>query len=160
MPTERSEYIMKQLDINIAKTLTYSGTLPLIGSVILLYFPTLLPLAELDGAFIASTYSAIIISFLCGIHWAAYLYFTDRCPRNLLIISNVVALLAWVSLLTTPQLAITLLHIFCFVCLFGLDMKLRSADIHAEWFIHLRRNASIIVVICLLLIAGAVQGHG
>ena len=151
---------MKQLDINIAKKLTYSGTLPLIGSVILLYFPTLLPWADLDGAFIASTYSAVIISFLCGIHWAAYMFFTDRCPRNLLIISNVVALLAWVSLLARPQLAITFLHIFCFVCLFGLDMKLRRADIHAEWFLHLRRNASIIVVICLLLIAGAVQGRG
>jgi len=157
MPAKRSENIMKQLDIKIAKALTYSGTLPLIGSVILLYFPTLLPMAGLDGAFIASTYSAVIISFLCGIHWAACLFFTDRCPRNLLVTSNVVALLAWVSLLATQQLAITLLHIFCFVYLFGLDMKLRSAGIHAEWFFRLRRNASIIVVICLLLIAGAVQ---
>lgn len=82
---------MKQHDITLANALTYSGTLPLIGSVITLYFPV----AGLDGALIASTYSAVIISFLCGIHWATYLFFAERCPRNLLITSNIVALLAW-----------------------------------------------------------------
>ena len=151
---------MKQLDITVANTLTYSGTLPLIGSVILLYFPTMiapaLPLAGLDGAVIASTYSAVIISFLCGIHWAAYLFFADRCPRNLLIISNIVALLAWVSLLLANQLAAALLQAACFVFLLGLDVRLRDAGIYPEWFFRLRRNATLIVVICLLLIAAAV----
>jgi len=140
---------MKQLDITIAKTLTYSGTLPLIGSAVILYFPV----AGLDGAFIASTYSAVIISFLCGIHWAAYLFFADRCPRNLLITSNIVALLAWVSLLTTNQLSTALLQILCFGYLLAMDLKLRDAGILAEWFFRLRRNATIIVVLCLLLIA-------
>jgi hypothetical protein len=151
---------MKQLDINIANTLTYSGTLPLIGSVILLYFPMMiapaLPMAGLDGAVISSTYSAVIISFLCGIHWAAYLFFSDRCPRYLLIISNIVALLAWVSLLLSHQLAAALLQAACFIFLLGLDVWLRDAGIYAEWFFRLRRNATLIVVICLLLIAAVV----
>jgi hypothetical protein len=149
--------IMKQLDINIANMLTYSGTLPLIGSAVLLYFPmmvpTALPMAGLDAALIASAYSAVIISFLCGIHWAAYLFFADRCPRHLLIISNVIALLAWLSLLLGNQLATTLLQAGCFVFLLAMDVKLRNAGIHAEWFFRLRRNATIIVVICLVLIA-------
>jgi len=140
---------MKQLDITIAKTLTYSGTLPLIGSAVILYFPV----AGLDGAFIASTYSAVIISFLCGIHWAAYLFFADRCPRNLLITSNIVALLAWVSLLAVNQLTTGLLQILCFGYLLALDFKLRDTGILADWFFRLRRNATIIVVLCLLLIA-------
>jgi hypothetical protein len=150
---------MKQFDIILANTLTYSGTLPLIGSAIILYFPV----AGLDGAFIASTYSAIIISFLCGIHWAAYLFFADRCPRNLLITSNVVALLAWGSLLAANQLAIgqltinqvgtTLLQILCFLYLLALDFQLHKAGIFADWFFRLRRNATIIVVICLLIVA-------
>jgi hypothetical protein len=155
-----TRYFMKQLDITVANTLTYSGTLPLIGSVILLYFPTMiapaLPMAGLDGAVIASTYSAVIISFLCGIHWAAYLFFADRSPRNLLIISNIVALLAWVSLLLANQLAAALLQAACFVFLLGLDVRLRDAGIYTEWFFRLRRNATLIVVICLLLIAAAV----
>jgi hypothetical protein len=155
-----TRYFMKQLDITVANTLTYSGTLPLIGSVILLYFPTMiapaLPMAGLDGAVIASTYSAVIISFLCGIHWAAYLFFADRSPRNLLIISNIVALLAWVSLLLANQLAAALLQAACFVFLLGLDVRLRDAGIYTERFFRLRRNATLIVVICLLLIAAAV----
>jgi len=155
-------HTMKQQDITVANTLTYSGTLPLIGCVFLMYFPmmlpTALPVSGLDGAFIATTYSAVIISFLCGIHWAAYLFFTNRCPRYLLIISNIVALLAWVSLLLGNQLAAALLQVACFVFLLGLDVKLRNAGIHAEWFFRLRRNATIIVVICLLLIASVHNG--
>ncbi|MDP3515963.1 MAG: DUF3429 domain-containing protein [Pseudohongiella sp.] len=145
-------HTMKQRDIIVANTLTYSGTLPLIGSVILLQFPTLLPMAGLDAALIASTYSAVIISFLSGIHWAAYLFFADRCPRHLLIRSNVVALLAWVSLLTGNQLTTSLLQILCFLYLLALDSKLRDAALLAEWFFRLRRNATLIVVSCLLLI--------
>lgn len=90
--------IMKQLDIPVANLLAYSGTLPLVGSVILLYLPMMipatLPVVGLDSALVASTLSAVIVSFLCGIYWAAYLFFKDKCPRFLLIISKVVALLA------------------------------------------------------------------
>lgn len=143
---------MKQSDITLANALTYSGTLPLIGSALILGFPV----AGLDGAFIASAYSAVIISFLCGIHWAAYLFFSEKCPRNLLITSNVVALVAWVSLLTSNQLTITLLQVLCFLYLLALDLKLRDAGILADWFFRLRLNATIVVVVCLLLIAGAV----
>ena len=147
---------MKQRDITVANALTYSGTLPLIASVIMLSFPTAIPIAGLDGAVIASTYSAVIISFLCGIHWAVALFFADRYPRYLLISSNVVALLAWASLLATNQLATTLLQLVCFLYLLVLDVKLRNAGILAEWFFRLRRNATMIVALCLLLIAATV----
>ena len=53
---------MKQRQITLAKILTYSGTLPLIASVLSIYFP----LAGFDSALIATSYAAIIISFLCG----------------------------------------------------------------------------------------------
>lgn len=148
---------MKQSDITLANALTYSGTLPLIGSAILPGFPV----TELDAAFIASTYGAIIISFLCGIHWAVYLFFADKCPRNLLITSNIVALLAWGSLLAANYLLIDpmgtlLVQALCFLYLLVLDWQLHKAGILADWFIRLRRNATAIVVICLLVIAGAV----
>ncbi|MDO9520309.1 MAG: DUF3429 domain-containing protein [Pseudohongiella sp.] len=144
---------MKKFDITVANILTYCGTLPLIGSVIILFFPMAVPMAGLDGAFIASTYSAVIISFLCGIHWAAYLFFAEKCPRNLLISSNVVALLAWVSLLTSNQLTTTLIQVLCFLYLLALDLKLRDTGILADWFFRLRRNATIVVVLCLVIIA-------
>ncbi|MBU2099146.1 MAG: DUF3429 domain-containing protein [Gammaproteobacteria bacterium] len=149
---------MKQFDITLANTLTYSGTLPLIGSVILL----VVPMAGLDAALIASTYSAVIISFLCGIHWAAYLFFADRCPRNLLMTSNMVALLAWGSLLAANyvminQMGTLLLQALCFLYLLVLDWQLHKAGVLADWFIRLRRNATLIVVMCLLILAAGHQ---
>lgn len=139
---------MKQSQITLAKILTFSGTLPLIASAITRY----LPVAVWDSALIAKTYSAVIISFLCGIHWAVYLFFAEKCPRNLLITSNVIALLAWVSLLFTHPLVTVLLQSLCFLYLLTLDLKLRDAGIIPEWFYSLRRNATIIVVLCLAAI--------
>jgi hypothetical protein len=141
---------MNKNQITLAKTLTYSGTLPLIASVIARY----LPLAELNSTLIAETYSAIIISFLCGIHWAIYLFFAEKCPRNLLITSNMVALLAWASLLVRDQSIALLLQALCFLYLLTLDLKLRDAGIVSQWFYQLRRNATVIVVLCLVMLAG------
>ena len=130
---------------SLAKILTYSGTLPLVASVVAIYFH----IAGHDSTLIARTYSAIIISFLCGIHWAVYLFFADKCPRNLLITSNVVALLAWVSLLLPYPRIEMLLQALCFVYLFRLDINLNDLGILPEWFYPLRRNATVIVVLCL-----------
>ncbi len=105
-----------------------------------------------DSNLIAKTYAAIIISFLCGIHWAAHLFFAEKCPRNLLLTSNAVALLAWSSLLIPNQQIATLLQVLCFVYLLILDLKLRAAGILPKWFYALRRNATAIVVSSLIAI--------
>jgi hypothetical protein len=141
---------MKQSNAKLAKALTYSGTLPLVASAICSYFPV----QGFDSALIARTYSAIIISFLCGIHWASYLFFSDKSPRNLLITSNAIALLAWGLLVLAQQPLATLLHVLCFLYLLLLDIKLYHAKILPEWFYHLRRNATIIVICCLGIFAG------
>jgi hypothetical protein len=141
---------MTKNSIITAKILTYSGTLPLIASVISVFFP----FEGLNPVFVATTYSAIIISFLCGIHWAAYIFFADKCPRYLLITSNVVALLAWLSLLLMPQATTTILQALCFLYLLTLDSKIRNAGMYPGWFYTLRRNATIIVVLCLFILAG------
>jgi hypothetical protein len=140
---------MQQSAITLAKILTYSGTLPLVASVAI----SLFPVAGVDSRFIAISYSAIIISFLCGIHWAAALFFSNKCPHYLLVTSNMITLLAWGTvLLAAPPIA-ALVHIACFLSLLTLDVKLRSAGILPEWFFTLRRNATMIVILCLSAIA-------
>jgi len=140
---------MKNKDRTLAGILTYSGTLPLVGCVVLLFAP----LAGVDGKLVAIAYAAVILSFLCGIHWALFLFFSEKCPNNLLITSNIVALLAWASLLcTNHKMALALQGIF-FLILFALDFQLRRAGILPDWFYHLRRNATIIVVLCLAALA-------
>jgi hypothetical protein len=140
---------MKKSSLIQAKILTYSGTLPLVASALSSYFPV----PGFQPVLIATSYGAIILSFLGGIHWATYLFFAEKCPRNLLLTSNIVALFAWASLLVKDQpLAITV-QALCFVYLLTLDVKLRDAGIVAPWFYALRRNATIIVVLCLAFVA-------
>lgn len=135
------------LNHRTAKLLTYAGTLPLVIAAVERVVGRLEPS---DVVWVASTYSAIIIAFLAGIHWACYLFFADRCPRNLLLTSNGVALLAWLSLLV-PQYQPwqLLLQTLCFLYLLTLDYKLAFAGILPPWFYRLRRNATVIVVLAL-----------
>ena len=136
---------MNKRNIILAKFLTYSGTLPIIGCAAAM----LIPLESIDASFFVRSYSAVIISFLCGIHWAIYLFFSEKCPHNLLITSNAVALVAWLSLIRIHPGLSLLLQAFCFIYLLALDIKLRAAGILPEWFYRLRRNATVIVVLCL-----------
>ena len=136
---------MKDHNIKLANLLTYSGTLPFIGCAIAMKLPSIIT----NVNFIASAYGAVIISFLCGIHWGIYLFFSSRCSRNLLISSNFIALVAW-SLLIIPFHSLCfLIQVLCFIYLLIIDIKLRDAAVLPEWFYRLRRNATIIVVSCL-----------
>lgn len=136
---------MKQRDMKLAKWLTYAGTLPVLAGVLLAY----MPMAAIDGSQMAKTYSAIIIAFLCGMHWADYFFFSDKCPDNLLLASNLAALLAWASLLIMHAEIAIVVQISCFLSLLMLDRRLQHAGILPEWFYHLRRNATVIVVFSL-----------
>lgn len=140
---------MTKPDTQLAQILTYAGTLPLVTCVALSFAP----ITGFDNHLFASTYSAIIISFLCGMHWAIFLYFAEKCPQNLLATSNVVALLAWGSLLVIHREFTYIFQALCFVFLFMLDFKLNDAGVLPEWFYPLRRNATIIVVLSLVALA-------
>lgn len=140
---------MKNKDLALARMLTYLGTLPLVGCVALIFAP----ITGLDSAVVASAYAAVIVSFLCGIHWAVFLFFSEKSPTNLLVTSNIVALVAWGSLLVNNHAIAFVLQCLCFLTVFMLDFKLHRAGILPEWFYSLRRNATVIVVICLTALA-------
>jgi len=129
----------------LAKTLTYSGTLPLIGSVLL----NQIDISGIDAKYFGSTYAAIIVSFICGIHWATYSFYPEKCSHNLLFTSNIIALLAWGSLLIPQNVISISLQTLCFLSLLILDTKLLKAGLWPQWFYNLRRNATIIVILCL-----------
>ncbi|MEW5250615.1 DUF3429 domain-containing protein [Microbulbifer discodermiae] len=57
-------------------------------------------LGGIDGGFLFAAYSACILSFLCGIWWAAALNRADHPHRlALTLLSNLVCLSAWLGLL-------------------------------------------------------------
>jgi Protein of unknown function (DUF3429) len=142
---------MKPKQIMLANVLTYAGTLPLLAAAL---GPLLSLATPAHAMFIATTYSAIIITFLAGMHWAVYVFFADTCPRNLLLTSNAAALLAWLSLLWPEQPWGFLLQNLCFLYLLTLDYKLHAAGILPQWFYALRRNATVIVVLSLSIMMG------
>jgi hypothetical protein len=136
-----------------AQLLTYAGTLPLVIAVVELVVGRV-PLSDI--VWMVSAYSAIILSFLAGIHWACHLFFAKRCPRNLLLTSNAVALLAWLSLFAHQQPWSLLLQMLCFLYALILDCKLNKAELLPTWFYTLRRNATVIVVLSLSIIMSQV----
>jgi Protein of unknown function (DUF3429) len=146
--TGMQDSIMTRTSIRLAQALSFCGTLPFIGAVLL----HIMPLYGLDSALIARSYGALIISFICGIHWAAFLFFADQCPRSLLLMSNVVTLLAWVPLFFHAVILSSCLHSACFIYLLASDYRLMRAGIYPLWFFNLRCHATLIVVACLIAV--------
>ena len=96
-------------------------------------------------------YGAIIMAFLSGLHWAAYLIYSEKCPRPLLLTSNITALLAWLSLLLVDQTLAIWLQAVGFSYLLLLDWRLWQAGLWPTWFWHLRATATALVLTCLAL---------
>lgn len=140
------------LDPRLAQALTYSGTLPLLACA-LAAWAGLLP--GVDVATIAIAYGAVIASFIAGIHWAAALFFAQRCGQLPLLASNAIALSAWAALLLHDPIRACLLLALCFAALLALDRRLHAQAVLPTWFYRLRRNATAIVISMLLLVAFA-----
>jgi hypothetical protein len=128
----------------LAPLLTYGGLIPFISlPLIQIILPNVL---ALDYTQMSLTYGAIIASFISGMHWGVYLF--KSCPVNLFIHSNIIALLAWLSVLSAPVIGFLIL-ILCFLYLLYIDKKLYKAEILNAWFWRLRLYVTSIVILTL-----------
>ncbi len=96
-------------------------------------------------------YSAIVISFTCGIHWAFNILNDDENDSKLLIVSIIVALIAWViNIFGLGRIGFATEAVL-FVYLLFVDFKLRyySSIDYPSWFFNLRLIASIVVILSL-----------
>jgi uncharacterized membrane protein len=133
--------MMSQAKIKTAQILTYSGIIPFAFFALLPLTQFQLPLIDNDLALIA--YGTVIASFISGIHWGIYLF--KESPLNLFITSNIIALLAWASLLIMPILG-KLVIVLCLGALFYIDQKLHTETIIEDWFFKIRERASLCVM--------------
>lgn len=140
---------MNEKNILFARALTYSGIIPFIffGVAVALHA------GGLDYSLALFAYGAVIISFLCGIHWAIFLFFSQNCSRNLLFHSNAISLMGWLSVLLVMSYLTFALQISCFLYLLILDRELYRNKVIPLWFFHLRRNATMVVALLLLITA-------
>lgn len=137
---------MNKPQIKLATTLTCLGAIPFIAAVC----AQVLGYDALQLRFFSLSYGAVIISFLSGMHWGIYLMQAQATRINLLITSNVFALLAWASLLLViPSLQYGL-QIVCFVVLFFIDRALTANGMLERWFYQLRQRITTVVIVCLV----------
>lgn len=145
--------------LRLAQGLVYAGSLPFLACALLSWMGPIVGTPEVDPVAVAIGYGAVIASFIAGIHWAVHLFAGARGGDNLLIASNVVALIAWGALLIGGVWGLALL-IACFAALFALDRRLHSCGIWPLWFFRLRLNITVIVTCALLVTIAAALSTG
>lgn len=133
--------------IQLAKQLAFAGTLPFIGTVVVMLY-------GLDSTLIRQSslaYGALIIAFISGIHWGLFLTQAPKIPINLLVSSNLLTLLSWSSLMMDFGLWSYLTQILSFSILLMIDRQLLKVVIIERWFFILRCQATLIVITSLCL---------
>lgn len=131
----------------VAAILTYSGVLPFLFFPCYRLFSGNSTLFGLDLQILLMAYGAVIVAFIAGIHWGIFLF--RQSSLNLFLHSNVIALLAWLSLLSTLLWGVMLL-VFCFLYLLWIDTVLVRQQLLESWFYRLRVHASALALLSLL----------
>jgi len=137
---------MNKNETRIAQALTYAGIVPFL----LLSMAVVMKFNGYDCDLYLRAYGAVIVSFLCGIQWGIYLLFSEKCPRNLLLHSNMITLIVYGALLLCPSRIDLIIEALCFCFLLKLDQELMKQQIIPLWYFSLRRNATLTVVILLI----------
>lgn len=131
---------MTQSEKTTRLMLMYLGIIPFAILSYGLCNPSHALIPNIDHKIALSSYSSIIISFLAGCIW--------KIPNpSLLIVSNILALVAWASLLTSSPMWFVLSA--CFLLLLLLDYC--YATLHTELLLH-RTIITAMVVTCLGLV--------
>ena len=103
---------------------------------------------------IATSYGLAILCFLCGAHWATYLYKRSEIPFNLFIISNVVVVVVWLTYLFTGHSQSTLgVEVFAFALLLDIDLRLMRIGLVSYHYFLVRLLATTVAGISLLIVA-------
>lgn len=135
-----------------ASALTYAGALPFLAAAVVLIIEPNAFYADIEP--VLGTYSALIVSFLAGIHWHIGLS-QKPAPGHLIWISNAFVLTAWGGVFVQPDPVAWALFAVLFAGLLYIDRGLFQLDLHARWFYRLRLRISTVVISSLLIITVA-----
>lgn len=140
--------------IRLAYLLALAGAIPFISAagIVSLGAVEYQPLA-VQGA---TTYAAVILSFLGGIQWGIGLSLTSDAPRSaqtLLLLSVVPSLLAWALLFVAQPNARVLVAIFLFGFVWVVDALLSLQKLIPPWFFRLRCIVTAAVIASMAIIA-------
>lgn len=132
--------------------LALAGTLPFVGSALLVVFgrTSLGPFGSI--AELVSSYGLAIISFLAGVHWATQLYRGSAAPMNLFIASNVVVLGVWFAYLVGDLPVTVVAQLLAFAFLLYVDRRLLGDAVIDKPYFRVRAAATAIACASLLAV--------
>ena len=139
-------------DRRLYATLAFAGATPFVACALLIAMGmgSFEPLGRLDA--VAESYGLAIISFLCGAHWATWLYQQSESPFNLMITSNVILLAAWFAFLS-GSIAVSLgTQVAAFLALLYVELRILRAGLIAGHYFAVRAIATTLAVLSLGLI--------
>jgi LytS/YehU family sensor histidine kinase len=139
---------------NLYILVTYAGALPFIACAIMLYsgIHTVEGFGSVSN--ISAVFALIIVSFIAGLHLGTYLLYRTKTPKPLFIISNVIAVIAWISLLVTNIKVATAVLVFAFVYLLLVDYMLRRELFLSKSYFNTRLIVTLITTGSLLVTSG------
>ena len=122
-------------------TLMYMGLMPFIGFSYAALLPSSSIISPQTALLALSGYSSIILTFLAGCLW-------QHSSKGIIVLSNIIALFAWLSYLTPSPLWLGLG--LCFLILLLLDYSIQTA--HKGLLFH-RFIITSIVCSCLISVS-------
>lgn len=143
----------------MATRLTYLGALPFLLAVFISLNPYLnlpeslggkITFADFKAKALMHTYAAVILSFLAGIQWAVSL--NDIKHSKLLLVSNFIAIIAWLSLLFFASKIALFLLLLGFIMALIADHYAYKNQLLPEWFWLLRKKISLIACLAILFV--------
>ena len=126
--------------------LTYSGGIPFIIYAINSIFDYPKNYDQIISSSI-DIYSLLIISFISGSHWGQSLKTDNKV--NVLILSNVIVLGIWFAYIF--QFYFKSIFLIAFTILLWIDYAYLLTEKINRWYLELRRNISLIVLLSLML---------
>lgn len=133
----------------IVYTLGYLGLVPFVGLSLL----TGLEIKLFESQhFMLISYAAIILSFMGAIHWGTSMCINEKISVIMLVVSVMLALLAWAALLLPAMYSYQLLIVsFSVLCI--VDHYLLPIQHYQRWYLNMRVALTTIVVLCLVVSA-------
>lgn len=147
------------LSPNKIKTLTFLGAIPFVCALIIAVYDHYnlmqtfgyeLKFGRFKSYLIAHSYGAVIVGFLAGIQWGLALN-QDKHP-GYLISSNLLALLAWLSLFALASFKGVMMIAMAIIFAWLIDRNAYRAGLIPEWFWQLRTHISTLVLATLFLL--------
>ena len=136
-------------DRRLAWALGLAGLLPFIGGSVAAWgAPTVWQISAIYGF---TYYSAVILSFLGGVHWGSALQVPRGNNARRLLLAMVPSLIAWPALLFSPVTGLWVL-LAGFVLIGGYDISREGREGFAAWYLKLRCVLTAVVAVCHLAV--------